>query len=599
MNVESLTAEQERFANHSAEAFMKACPGAGKTRTIVARLLKIATKLPPRRGIAILSFTNSAVEEFTRRCRQAGAERFLRFPNFVGTLDGFVRQFLILPFGITGSKSRPIIVDSWRSLGIEIRLFGERAFPGDGVSLDRFDPETNAIVPDQIGHTALRDHVRKNQAAYEQAAAARRKGLCRAGYLSANDARFQASSHIRDPAWNHALGTALAARFDEIIVDEAQDCNPLDLELLKWLRSRGLRVTVVCDPDQAIYGFRDGKPSDLAAFAGQYREADRLALKGNFRSSGPICALAATLRGRDDPDNPVGEAATVTHPVILLTFPGKKVVPDIGRLFIERIQATYIGLSPSQCILLSHRHRDAQRAVGDPMSEDLSGTSRLEALARATSEFWSPSATSRSRETALRTVERLLLEFMGEWQEEDHHPSRVVARVGLDGRKLRRQALEIIMRLPSKCSDADKDRRAWVTSVHSEVTRLGLAPQSGKSAQAHFRCPPNGNWSRHLHPPPLKTLACSTIHEAKGKEYEAVCVVLHPDHAPDKHTSELLGSWRQRTDLEAKRVIYVGVTRAKRLVMLAVPDVFAGECRSILDQGKVPYEVENISKGAI
>jgi superfamily I DNA/RNA helicase len=37
-----LTTEQQQFANHEEEAFVEACPGAGKTRTVVARLARIA-----------------------------------------------------------------------------------------------------------------------------------------------------------------------------------------------------------------------------------------------------------------------------------------------------------------------------------------------------------------------------------------------------------------------------------------------------------------------------------------------------------------------------------------------------------------------------
>jgi len=55
--------------------------------------------------------------------------------------------------------------------------------------------------------------------------------------------------------------------FLEVIVDEAQDCNPLDLQILEWLRGHGLAVTVVADPDQAIYGFRHGDPTNLRQLA--------------------------------------------------------------------------------------------------------------------------------------------------------------------------------------------------------------------------------------------------------------------------------------------------------------------------------------------
>src|SRR5580658_9559522 len=89
-----LTPEQQRFASHDAEAFVQACPGAGKTETVVSRLADLARTLPLRRGIAVLSFTNSAVEEFMERCAREGLASLLRHPGFVGTFDAFVRHFL-------------------------------------------------------------------------------------------------------------------------------------------------------------------------------------------------------------------------------------------------------------------------------------------------------------------------------------------------------------------------------------------------------------------------------------------------------------------------------------------------------------------------
>lgn len=50
IGIHDLTAEQEAFASHAGGTFVHACPGAGKTRTIIARLAKIAATLPPRRG---------------------------------------------------------------------------------------------------------------------------------------------------------------------------------------------------------------------------------------------------------------------------------------------------------------------------------------------------------------------------------------------------------------------------------------------------------------------------------------------------------------------------------------------------------------------
>lgn len=255
-----MTAEQEAFARHRGEAFVDACPGSGKTRTIIGRMSNLQLHCPPRRGIAVLSFTNSAVDEFRERCRTASLQSLLTYPSFMGTLDAFVRHFILLPSFTMATTQRPIVVDSWDALGIEIRLAGRDAFRGDAVSLDLFDPETNAIETARIGHAGLRNHVRQHQARYERSAALRRRSLLDKGYLSASDVRAETARTINDPVKGAALGRALAARFHEVIVDEGQDCNPADLRILAWLRQCGLPVTFVCDPNQAIYEFRHGTP---------------------------------------------------------------------------------------------------------------------------------------------------------------------------------------------------------------------------------------------------------------------------------------------------------------------------------------------------
>src|SRR5262249_4723874 len=147
--------------------------------------------LPARRGLAILSFTNSAIEEFISRCHTLGLNGALCHPGFVGTFDAFLRQFFFASGGIRGVSLRPTVVDSWETLGIDIRLRGVNAFRGDGVSLDLFDAQTNQIDPGSIGHTGLRAHVQRNRAAYEHAAALKRRALRQRGYLSAADVRIE------------------------------------------------------------------------------------------------------------------------------------------------------------------------------------------------------------------------------------------------------------------------------------------------------------------------------------------------------------------------------------------------------------------------
>ena len=583
--VHGLTAEQEAFATHVGGAFVHACPGAGKTRTIIARLVKIAAALPQRRGVAVLSFTNSAVDEFRERCRAAGLDPLLKHPSFMGTLDAFVRHFVVLPACGAASTMRPIILDSWDRLGINIRLAGQYSFQGDAVSLDMFDPETNVIDPMKIGHTGLRNHILQHQARYQQAAAHRRRGLLQAGYLSAADARVQTLQLIRDPVNGGALCRALAARFHEVMVDEGQDCNPLDLQILSWLRAHGVHVTFVCDPDQSIYEFRNGIPAGVQEFKETYLVDSHLGLTGNFRSSPAVCRLAATLRSGGQVDQSVGDTANVAHPVLLLTYGGRSPTAAIGRAFLDRIAE--LGLNSTNAIVLAHSGKVAQRAAG-VVPSDSNGSSRIESLARKTAEFWSPAATARTREAVVLAVETLLLDLV-RLRQENEHLLRTVERVGLDRRTHRRRALSFLMSLPKACGNSDADRLAWIARVHAEAEQLNLPLPAGVTVRNFFRRPTNVQWSNHLQLPVDLGLTCAKIHEAKGREYGSVCVVIPPNRAPENRAESLFGSWEAHTDAEAKRVLYVGLTRAQHLGALAVPIAFANRCVAVLAAGEVPY----------
>lgn len=75
-----------------------AVPGSGKTSLLAAKLLLLANKWPhANKGICILSHTNVAREEIARRlAKTEEGSRLLAYPHFIGTIHGFVNQFLAL-----------------------------------------------------------------------------------------------------------------------------------------------------------------------------------------------------------------------------------------------------------------------------------------------------------------------------------------------------------------------------------------------------------------------------------------------------------------------------------------------------------------------
>lgn len=576
-----LTDEQQRFADHPRGAFVEACPGAGKTRAIVARIARLATLLPARRGIAVLSFTNSAIEEFTSRCHDLNLGHVLRHPGFVGTFDSFLRRFFFASGGIDGVEVEPIVVDSWKTLDVDVRLRGSKAFSGQGVKLDFFDPESNKIDPGALEHNAaLRKHVEQYQADYEREAARRRSALRHRGYISVADVRVEVLQRLKRPEWATAHRRTLGARFHEIIVDEAQDCNPQDCEIIQWLREGGIVVSVVADPNQAIYGFRHGRPAELRAIAAKYSEQDRLSFTSNFRSSRSICTFAATLRENSTPDRAVGPTAMTPDPVHIFAYEGNAVPSIIGRWFCKRMDS--VGIRWSDGIVLAHKRKNARQACGSSVDED-EGDTKTARVARAVGLFWLPSASGRARESALQSIERVILELMGKMG--DHELASVAVRnEGVDPRWLRRIAIELVGRLPRSCSDTNEARSAWISSLQREVERLGLTYGPGISVRRHFPNRPDATWNRFLFSGTASEIRSGTVHESKGKEYEAICMIIPPDRGGLRRTASLFECWERCEDDEAKRVLYVAITRAKKLAAIAIPSALKSRLLSIVKE---------------
>lgn len=84
------------------------------------------------------------------------------------------------------------------------------------------------------------------------------------------------------------------AQYDDVLVDEAQDCNPLQLELLKRSVKPGGRFIAVGDTHQAIYSFR-GADSNTMELLIKEMAADRLPLSVCYRCPTKVVELAQNI----------------------------------------------------------------------------------------------------------------------------------------------------------------------------------------------------------------------------------------------------------------------------------------------------------------
>jgi ATP-dependent DNA helicase UvrD/PcrA len=96
-----------------------------------------------------------------------------------------------------------------------------------------------------------------------------------------------------------ALAAEIGAQFDHVLVDEYQDTNVLQAEILKGLKPSGEGLTVVGDDAQAIYSFRAATIENIVGFPDRFGNARTVVLEENYRSTQPVLDAANALIGKN------------------------------------------------------------------------------------------------------------------------------------------------------------------------------------------------------------------------------------------------------------------------------------------------------------
>lgn len=106
--------------------------------------------------------------------------------------------------------------------------------------------------------------------------------------------------------WYHLVSDAelaaeIGAFFDHVLVDEYQDTNVLQADILRAIKEDGQGLTVVGDDAQSIYSFRAAEVENILSFPDQFIPAARIiSLEQNYRSTQPILECANKLIAEGD-----------------------------------------------------------------------------------------------------------------------------------------------------------------------------------------------------------------------------------------------------------------------------------------------------------
>ena len=521
--------------------------------------------------MAFLSFTNAAIEELQARLLSYGILTNPLFPSFIGTFDRFLWQFFIAPFGIEECDKTPQLVpdkSEW-----EVKPYST----AQPLKLKHFDRMTGTLLPEKALRAGFK--AKANVRPWETTAQKIIVRALTAGHVDFEDVRGFVRKRLTQRSFADRLGAALAGRFREIVIDEAQDCNPSDLEVVQWLRLSRLTTKVVCDPSQAIYGFRGGITDELLKFGEGFKSDARLPMSGNFRSSPAICAAISQLRppaARGAPDTPLGEYKDDRTPVYLLAYGGTRVSAIIGQRF--QALAAELGISLESAPVLASTWASAGNAVGRSMPDP--GNDKTLLLAEAVMGFHYAFGAG-NRRGALAHLHRAVLLVRGEIHNTGDYSTHVASN-GLDDGRWRPGIIEAGLKLQLRESEKPEQ---WLQRARNLLSS-GLVGES----RINQRLRNNAKLGEILAGGLPAPLPAQTIHAVKGLQFPAVCVVLTAANTGGI-VDVLTGATVDAKLVEETRKIYVAASRAERLLAIATPKNRVSALKTVLDKGGHPVQV--------
>ena len=520
-------------------------PGSGKTSTLVGRFRHLSDSGVDPQRIMALTFTKKAAEEMRLRiARDLALDNPAELRVF--TFHSLALRCLQRKPHLAGLPER---IDVWSAHQQRAVFSARRMYWNDeGDILDIIAGAKEQLL--DAGAYA-RSLARDDEAGHRAAAffATYEAALREAGAIDFAD---MVPLLLRAMADHPAYGRAVSGAVDHLLVDEYQDINLGQHRLIEHFRSGGVHLWAVGDDDQTLFTFRAADIRYTLDFKRRHRDAVLHLLDRNYRSTPEIVAGAKRLigRNRDRFAKDYGPALEAAGAVAIRGYS----TPDAEVRQVVRAIRTLLrdGVAPSEIAVL-------YRAG----STGLAFQGALEALhipfdVRGAGDLWQSAAAKLFLGALfylLDADESRAIEKMGTGKRGESVRRRL-DKVPPSGRASFADACRHARRVVSDAlpkKSAEREQRDWANLCDALA---GLAAECDGLDGLMERI---AEQSRALRRPSGDAVVLSTIHSAKGLEWEAVFVV-----GLEEGVMPVAGAEIE----EERRVAYVAVTRAKRILGL-------------------------------
>jgi DNA helicase-2/ATP-dependent DNA helicase PcrA len=583
-------AQQAAVEYRGAYQLIIAGPGAGKTHTLTRRIERTAASCGPGEQILAITFTNKAAEEMRGRIMTRIGRHALDTIT-VGTFHQFCMHLLrTYPEQATVPREFTIATQEQRE-AIAAHVWSELTPAKRREMLE---------VVSRAKSTAGESETAPEVELYT-------RQLRKAGLLDFDDLLVVA---VRMLANNALVRAEVQRSYRNIFVDEYQDINAVQHELLKLLVGEGVRLTAIGDPNQAIYGFRGADLRFFERFSESFPSAATHFLTDNYRTAQNLlaaCGQVISSRGSlnvppltaqlfldgkliiQSAPTDKAEAEYVVHQIEKLVGGTSMFSQDSGRVDVDDNAERSFGDCAVLYRLKAQRHALMEAFERSGIPFQVAGDRPLHEhpfVADIITMLRLGVCTPVSAEEIGRTLQRFVYGF-GDMAREaaieilKGTPARVADVAGLTGNSRIVEPLQQGIAVFAAML-ADIGRGSTVATALDSIERwpgfsdILSAEKNGEEVWRRLRRMAHAQPALHgfidyLHvqsaDDTLETQAekvtLLTLHAAKGLEFPVVFIT-----GCEEGLIPLALDGRESDDEEERRLLYVGMTRAKERLYL-------------------------------
>ncbi|MCB9209607.1 MAG: UvrD-helicase domain-containing protein [Ignavibacteriales bacterium] len=294
MNILKELNDQQREAVefNTAPNMIVAGAGSGKTRVLTYKIAYLIDQGLEPSSILALTFTNKAAKEMKDRIIELVGKKANEI--WMGTFHSIFARILRIEASKIGYESNFSIYDREDSVSLVNSCLQSLNISIDSLNASSIQHKISYLKNQMISPEEFAKHMASNLIEKKVAEI----------YLEYNKRLRENNSMDFDDLLlkpielfnNHQrILSKYRGMFKYILVDEYQDTNKAQYEILKLLTTARIKICVVGDDAQSIYGWRGAEIKNMLNFEKDFPKAKTFRLEQNYRSTGNILKAADSI----------------------------------------------------------------------------------------------------------------------------------------------------------------------------------------------------------------------------------------------------------------------------------------------------------------